>query len=230
MPAPQVRGHRALGRSGRDQSAAGRQRVVRGSRVRRDRAGRAGGGERGPRRCGDPLSRIGTGNSRDPRHSRIHGSDYAVDRAREGRGCADLLQRDLQKRYGAAMIRRIEASRHIDARPAVIHGVIADYRDGHRRIVPPKAFLWLAVDKGGIGAGTEIRFAMRVLGKARVSRGLVTEPEPGRTIVETYPDTGDVTTFTVDPRRNGAAALVTIATDLHVPDGIMGRIQGYLAE
>jgi len=128
------------------------------------------------------------------------------------------------------MIRRIEASRQIDARPAVIHGVIADYRDGHRQIVPPKAFLWLAVDKGGIGAGTEIRFAMRVLGKVRVSRGLVTEPEPGRTIVETYPDTGDVTTFTVDPRRNGAAALVTIATDLHVPDGIMGRIQGYLAE
>jgi hypothetical protein len=60
------------------------------------------------------------------------------------------------------MIRRITASRQIDPPPAPIYGLIADYHDGHRRIVPPKTFRWLAVDEGGVGAGTEIRFAMRV--------------------------------------------------------------------
>ena len=128
------------------------------------------------------------------------------------------------------MTRRITASRHIDASPAAIHRVIADYRDGHRRIVPPKAFLWLAVDKGGLGAGTEIRFAMRAFGKVRTTRAVVTEPDPGRVVVETYPDTGDVTSFTIDPPAHGPGAAVTIATDLHVPEGLSGRIQGFLAE
>ena len=76
------------------------------------------------------------------------------------------------------MTRRITASRQIDAAPAAIHRVVADYRDGHRRIVPPKAFLWLAVDKGGLGAGTEIRFAMRAFGKVRTTRAIVTSPIP----------------------------------------------------
>ena len=71
--------------------------------------------------------------------------------------------------------------------------MIADYQDGHRRIVPPRVFKWLAVDKGGMGAGTEIRFAMRVFGSTRVSRGIVTEPEVGRTIVETYPEAESIT-------------------------------------
>jgi hypothetical protein len=128
------------------------------------------------------------------------------------------------------MIRHIAASSRIAAPAAAIYAVIADYHDGHRRIVPPRVFLWLAVDKGGVGAGTGIRFAMRVFGSVRVSRGEVTEPEPGRVLVETYPDTGDVTTFIVDPLPAQGATEVTITTDLHVPDGLLGRIQGFMAE
>jgi hypothetical protein len=128
------------------------------------------------------------------------------------------------------MIRHITASRLIGAASPVIHGIIADYRDGHRRIVSPKAFLWLAVDKGGTGAGTEIRFAMRAFGKVRTTRGVVTEPEPGRVLVETYPDTGDVTTFVIDPRPGANETRVTIKTDLHVRDGLAGRLEGFLAE
>jgi len=70
------------------------------------------------------------------------------------------------------MIVRIAMSRRIAARPEPIRAVIADYHDGHRRIVPPRVFKWLAVDKGGVGGGTEIRFAMRVLGSTRVTRGI----------------------------------------------------------
>ena len=128
------------------------------------------------------------------------------------------------------MIRHITASRRIDALPASIYCVIADYHDGHRRIVPPRAFSWLAVDKGGIGAGTEIRFGMRMFGSMRTVRGVVTEPEPGRVLVESYPDTGDVTTFIVEAAADTGASNVTITTDLHVSDGFSGRIQAFMAE
>jgi hypothetical protein len=128
------------------------------------------------------------------------------------------------------MIRHITASRRIEALPAAIYSLIADYHDSHRRIVPPKAFRWLAVDRGGIGAGTEIRFGMRLFGSMRTGRGVVSEPEPGRVLVESYPDTGDITTFTVEPAHQPGASSVTIATDLHVGDGIAGRIQGFVAE
>jgi Polyketide cyclase / dehydrase and lipid transport len=128
------------------------------------------------------------------------------------------------------MIRHISASRRIEALPAAIYSLIADYHDGHRRIVPPKIFRWLSVDKGGIGDGTEIRFAMRVFGSMRTARGIVTEPQPGRVLVESYPDTGDITTFIVEPTQDAGASSVTITTDLHVADGFSGRLQGFMAE
>jgi uncharacterized protein YndB with AHSA1/START domain len=128
------------------------------------------------------------------------------------------------------MIRHITASRRIEAPPATVYSLIADYHDGHRRIVSPKAFRWLAVDKGGIGAGTEIRFGMRVFGSMRTARGIVSEPQPGRVLVESYPETGDVTTFSVEPAAAAGASSVTIATDLHVGEGVAGRLQGFMAE
>lgn len=62
-----------------------------------------------------------------------------------------------------------------------------------------------------MGAGTRIRFTMTVLGQTVTLRADVTEPVPGRVLVESYPDTGVVTTFTVaeiGPRQ----ARVTIET------------------
>ena len=58
------------------------------------------------------------------------------------------------------------------------------------------------MEQGGIGAGTVIRFQMSALGQKRTLRAEITEPEPGRVLVETYLDSnGAVTTFTVDPGR-----------------------------
>jgi hypothetical protein len=128
------------------------------------------------------------------------------------------------------MIRHISASRRIDATQATIYGLIADYHDGHRRIVPPKAFQWLSVDKGGIGAGTEIRFSMRAFGSTKVARGVVTEPQPGRLLVESYPEDGIVTTFIVEPLPGAGASSVTITTDMPIKEGLAGRMQGFLAE
>ncbi len=105
------------------------------------------------------------------------------------------------------------ASAEIDAAPEVVYAIIADYREGHPRILPEKYFLGLEVEQGGVGAGTVIRCQMRVFGQTQTFRAVVSEPEPGRVLAETIPDErGLVTTFTVEPRKGGRRSHVTIAT------------------
>ncbi len=104
----------------------------------------------------------------------------------------------------------LSVTRDIPAPAHSVYALIADYRNGHPRIVPPKTFLKLEVLKGGTGAGTEICGVMRVLGKTSEFRMTVTEPEPGRVIAETDEAQGVTTMFTVDPTAAGCR--VTIAT------------------
>lgn len=107
---------------------------------------------------------------------------------------------------------RATASAEIPARPAIVYGIIADYHQGHPSILPPQYFQNLTVEAGGIGAGTQISFEMRSFGQTRRVRGHVSEPEPGRRILETYPEFGIETDFTVDPLDGGQRSRVTIAT------------------
>ena len=116
------------------------------------------------------------------------------------------------------------ASALIQAPPQVLYAIIADYKQGHPQILPKPPFVSLEVEKGGIGAGTVFRAYMRLLGQLQTFRALVTEPEPGRVLVETT-DTGYVTTFTVDPRADGHRANVTIATQIARPAGMMGMLE-----
>ena len=115
----------------------------------------------------------------------------------------------------------------VKAPPARAYALIADYRDGHRRIVPPRAFKWLRVDSGGTGAGTAIAFEMRVLGTSTVARAMVSEPQPGRVLVEADVDGRVITTFTVDP-RGPSACHVTIATTVKPRAGIAGWIEAFV--
>ena len=126
---------------------------------------------------------------------------------------------------------RYAASATIEAPPRRLYAVLADYHDGHARILPRPPFTGLEVEAGGTGAGTVLRVHMRVMGRARSFRSVVSEPEPGRVLVETN-DTGYVTTFTVDPLGPGDRSRVTIATEKEGRGGpaglavrwIMGRI------
>ena len=105
----------------------------------------------------------------------------------------------------------VSASRAIAAPPAVVYGIIADYNLGHPSILPPKWFGPLTVVEGGVGAGTRIRFSMKGMGPERPMEAVVAEPKPGRVLTETYPATGGVTTFTVDPVAGGTS-MVTFHT------------------
>lgn len=122
----------------------------------------------------------------------------------------------------------IEASAIIDARPEEVYPILADYHEGHPAILPKPYFVDLIVEEGGQGAGTVIRVLMKVLGVERTYRMEVSEPEPGRVLVETDRDAGVTTTFTVEPLDDGKQARVTIATDMTASPGLMGLIEKWL--
>jgi hypothetical protein len=122
---------------------------------------------------------------------------------------------------------KVKASARVGASADVVYGIIADYRNGHPHILPKQYFEWLEVEQGGRGDGTVIRFQMRVLGQTRVLRAVVTEPEPGRVLVET--DTGGggpVTTFTVEPA--GSDSHVTFSTELTSAGGPLGILERFV--
>lgn len=123
----------------------------------------------------------------------------------------------------------VSAEAAIDAPPAVVYGLIADYRRGHPRILPSPYFQDLIVEQGsGVGAGTLIRYKARLGGVTRELRAQVTEPEPGRVLVETDLDTGVRSTFTVAPRDEGRGTHVTIATEFP-PRGLRGWLEAMFA-
>ena len=119
----------------------------------------------------------------------------------------------------------ISASAIIPARRERVYSLISNYNDGHTRILP-KQFSGLVVEQGGIGTGTIIRFHMSVFGRKQTFRAAITEPEPGRVLVETDLDTnGAITTFIVNPGGAPADSHVTISTELPVRSGLLGKIE-----
>src|SRR5204863_2277113 len=79
----------------------------------------------------------------------------------------------------------VSGSLRIAAPPARLYGIISDYRNGHPHILP-KQFSNLRVESGsGVGAGTTIRFEVTMMGRTDRNKAIVSEPEPGRVLVET---------------------------------------------
>jgi hypothetical protein len=119
---------------------------------------------------------------------------------------------------------RVSATSDIGAPASLAYSIIADYRRHHPRIIPPEYFSRLDVLEGGVGAGTRTRVEMHVLGKNRVFEQVVTEPEPGRVLMEANTDGSAVTTFTVAASGEGSS-IVTIATELPRQPGIAGIVE-----
>lgn len=120
----------------------------------------------------------------------------------------------------------VSASKIIDARADALYRIIADYQSGHRNILPKSYFPSLEVEEGGYGEGTIIRFQMRLLGQTQHFRALITEPDPGCTLLETDLDSHTSTSFTVWSLGNRDHARVTIMTVLTK----RGLIEGFLAK
>jgi hypothetical protein len=122
----------------------------------------------------------------------------------------------------------VRATARLAAAPSRVYSTIADYRNGHPRILPPQ-FTSLTVAKGGIGQGTEIDFAMNVWGRTYDFHAIVTEPEPGRVLVEQNSGANaGVTTFIVDPGSTPQESVVTISTEMPYKPGLFGALERYV--
>ncbi len=119
----------------------------------------------------------------------------------------------------------VSAERTVPAPAGAVYALLADYRDGHPRILPP-AFSGLTVLQGGTGAGTVIRFALRLAGRRQEVEARVEEPEPGRVLSEIYPEKSAVTRFIVDPA--GDQSRVRIETSWEPSRGLAGMIERLL--
>lgn len=121
---------------------------------------------------------------------------------------------------------RVTASIDVAAPASVAYAIISDYRTGHPSILPPQYFENLEVLEGGQGHGTRIRYAVRAFGTRQIAYARVTEPEPGRLLVETDEATGTETRFIVDS-LGADRSRVTFETDYRAR-GVKGWIEALL--
>ncbi len=121
----------------------------------------------------------------------------------------------------------VKAMDVLDARPEDVYATIADYHEGHPRILPKGKLYDLQVEQGGRGAGTIIRFKARMLGVEQPFHHRVSEPEPGRVLVEQDIDTAQnlTTTFIVIPLEEGKKSQVEIHTTMNASSGLKGLVE-----
>jgi hypothetical protein len=152
---------------------------------------------------------------------------HAFSASKANRKMAAELLEDF---YGGKQMAKhsVSVSRLIHAPARTVYDLIADYRNGHPRILPKPYFRYIHVEQGGYGAGTIVNFQMQLLGRVQSFRSRITEPEAGHILAETDMNTGAVTTFRVEPQSDGQETLVTITTTTEVSNGIVGKIQGWL--
>jgi hypothetical protein len=123
----------------------------------------------------------------------------------------------------------VKAEADLEAPSAEVYATIADYRQGHPNILP-KEFYDLQVEQGGSGAGTIFRFKSRVLGVEQSYYQRVSEPEPGRVLVEQDIDSPQrvTTTFRVLPLEQGQKSHVEISTTMRSSSGMRGLVERIL--
>lgn len=124
---------------------------------------------------------------------------------------------------------KFSVSALIQSAPKIVYGIIADYRNGHPKILPKPPFVSLVVEKGGVGQGSVLKVQMKVAGKLQTFKTVVTEPEPGRVLVETN-DTGYITTFRVEPYDNGKSSYVTFTTEISDKSKLSKKIEFFFSK
>ena len=118
----------------------------------------------------------------------------------------------------------VEASRVIPANVETVHAVITDYHKGHPAILPKPAFKEMKVLDGGYGAGTRLHVHVRLWGQSYYYNQIVEEPVPGRVIVERELDTGQITTFTLEPLSDNSTQ-ITITSVNPLSKGFKGFLE-----
>ncbi len=101
---------------------------------------------------------------------------------------------------------RAVADGTVAAPAATVYGYLAGYRTDRPQFMPDAVSGW-AVEEGGAGAGTVVRFTIAAGGRQREYRMAVTEPEPGRLLRESDTGSSFVTTYTLDAATPGSCGV-----------------------
>jgi hypothetical protein len=111
----------------------------------------------------------------------------------------------------------------MDVAAQVVYHCLANYREHHRPggFLPP-AFSAFEIHRGGVGAGTEASWTVVLGGRSRRMTATISEPEPGRRLVET--GKGVVTTFTVTPSDGGCVVRFDTVFDEPGLGGVLLRL------
>lgn len=115
-----------------------------------------------------------------------------------------------------------QVSAVIAAPPEQVYAVLADYRLAHPAVLPKPFISDYTLEAGGQGAGTVIRQTMNVMRISRQFHITVTEPQPGRLLVESDRHAGVSTTFTIEPLDAGRQTHLTITSISRASPGLMG--------
>ncbi len=100
----------------------------------------------------------------------------------------------------------------IEASPAEVFDVLADYASRRPRILPPN-YLHYAVEKGGHGGGTVIRYLLQAGGRERPYEMHVEETLKGQMLTERDQASSLVTRWSVLPVDGGQKSRVSVETD-----------------
>ncbi|HWV22624.1 MAG TPA: SRPBCC family protein [Thermomicrobiales bacterium] len=119
----------------------------------------------------------------------------------------------------------VSYDRDIGASAERVYRILRDYWNHHPHILPP-AFTSFAVEEGGIGTGTVIRFSVRTGGRTQHFHQRIEETTPGRVLREVDIDGDLATTFVVTPA--GETCRVRIETTWPTK-GIRGVIERILS-
>jgi uncharacterized membrane protein len=120
----------------------------------------------------------------------------------------------------------VRSERVVNQPSDFVYRLFADFENHHPKFLPPQ-FSEIKVTKGGYGAGTEHTFTSLMGGKPRVFKMVITEPEPGRVLVERDSLSDLETITTILPEGNGTR--ITFETTWESAGGLMGALEAWFA-
>lgn len=116
----------------------------------------------------------------------------------------------------------VETEREIAAPVARVFEWIADFKTHRPKWLPP-AYSNLSVEQGGTGAGTIVRYRLKVGPRERDYRMQVSEPTPGRVLQEKDTSSSLITTWTLSPQGSGTR--VRVGTQWNGAGGFGGLME-----
>ena len=115
----------------------------------------------------------------------------------------------------------VKSERVVKARPEEIYEVLTDYQGKRQRLLTSN-FLDYAVEKGGRGAGTIVRYRLQAAGRERPYCLNVDESVKGKVITERDANSSLVTTWALSPLSGGRYTKVQIVSEWEGAKGIGG--------